>query len=68
MYTSMSLCLSPLQCLPDQVLSERAEGEFRGMTGKESTALCDRVVIFLPENPLKPIQCHDIMTCPCPIK
>ena len=31
----------------DLVLSEQAKGEFRGMTAKESTALCDRVVIFL---------------------
>ena len=45
----MYLCLSTLQCLSDQVISERAKGEFRGMTAKESTALCDRVVIFLQQ-------------------
>ena len=55
MYTSMSVpkktgYLSPLQCLPDPVFSERAEGEFRGMKAKESTALCDRVVIFIAES------------------
>ena len=27
--------LSPLNCLPDPVLSERAKGKFRGMTAKE---------------------------------
>ena len=28
------------------MFSEWAKGEFRGMTAKESTALCDHVVIF----------------------
>ena len=53
MYPLMSVqknvCLSSFQCLPDPLLSERAEGEFRGMAAMESTATCDRVVIFLSE-------------------
>ena len=41
-----TIFLSPLNCQPDPVLSEQAKDEFRGMTAKESTATCDRVVIF----------------------
>ena len=32
--SSMSVKKQPLQCLPETVISERAEGEFRGMTAK----------------------------------
>ena len=48
MSVQKNVCLSSFQCLPDPLLSERAEGEFRGMAAMESTATCDRVVIFRP--------------------